>query len=53
MQQKHNVFVWYVSENDDSYLTNTSCSGILNVVRQTCFIHSFLNTLSNGYATFR
>jgi hypothetical protein len=30
MQQKHNVFVWYVSENEDSYLTNNACSGTIN-----------------------
>jgi len=53
MQQKHNVFVWYVRENEDSYLTNNSCSGTINVVRQTCFIYPFLNALSNGYATLR
>src|SRR5260221_3790959 len=34
MQQKHNVFVWYVRANEDRYCTNNSCSGIINVVRQ-------------------
>jgi len=53
VQQKHEMFVWYVRENEDSYLTNNSCSGTINVVRQTCFIHPFLNALSNGYATLR
>jgi hypothetical protein len=34
VQQKHGVFVWYVRANEDSYFTNNSCSGIINVVRQ-------------------
>ncbi len=53
MQQKHDVFVWYVRENEDSYLTNNSCLGTINVVRQTCFIRHFQYALSNGYATLR
>ena len=52
-QQEHAVFVCYVRENAGNYLTTNSCSGTIEVVRQTGFSHPFLNALANGYATFR
>jgi len=34
VQQKRDVFVWYVRENEDNSLPNNACSGTINVVRQ-------------------